>query len=223
MPPVAPRKFLLGAFAGVLVLGIAGAYLYGAKKKLDLESSAAASVADATTRLRDAAGLALGAPQAAARLTAHAEAMQAHLEVLRAEDASRNKALAEAAELYLLDVQAIARNRSNAARAHGAARASMRALAAHLEQAAERGTGWIQRALALKERAERDNYDLRASLGALAGLVDAHRESQEKLKAAAPDAPLLADEERLALLKATRAAETQAGEELERLRRLPVG
>jgi uncharacterized membrane protein len=99
----------------------------------------------------------------------------------------------------------------------------MRALAAHLEQAAERGTGWIQRALALKERAERDNYDLRASLGALAGLVDAHRESQEKLKAAAPDAPLLADEERLALLKATRAAETQAGEELERLRRLPVG
>ena len=223
MQPAARRKFLLGAFAAVLVLGIAGAYLYGAKKKLDLESSAAASVADATTRLRDAAGIALDAPQAAARLTAHAEAMEQHLEVLRAEDASRNKALAEAAELYLLDVQAIARNRSNAARAQGAARASTRALAAHLEHAADRGAGWIQRALALKARAERDNFDLRTSLGALAGLVDAHRESQEKLKAAAPNAPVLADQERLALLKATRAAETQAGEELERLRRLPVG
>ena len=223
MQPAARKKFLLGAFVAVLVLGIAGAYLYGAKKKLDLESSAAASVADATTRLREAAGIALDAPQAAARLTAHAEAMEAHLGVLRADDASRNKALEEAAELYLLDVQAIARNRSNAARAHGAARASTRALAAHLEHAADRGAGWIQRALALKQRAERDHFDLRTSLGALAGLVDAHRESQAKLKAAAPDAPLLADQERLALLNATRAAETQAGEELERLRRLPVG
>jgi hypothetical protein len=223
MQPAARKKLLLGAFAAVLALGIAGAYLYGAKKKLDLESSAAASVADATTRLREVAGLALDAPQAAARLAAHAEAMEAHLEVLRAEDASRNKALAEAAELYLLDVQAIARNRSNAARAQGATRASTRALAAHLEHAADRGTGWIQRALALKERAERDNFDLRSSLGALAGLVDAHRESQARLKAAAPAAPLLSDEERLALLKATRAAEAEAGEALERLRRLPVG
>ncbi len=223
MQPASRKKVLLGAFVAVLLLGIAGAYFYGAKKKLDLESSATASVADATTRLRDAAGIALDAPQAVARLTAHADAMEAHLEVLRAEDASRNKALAEAAELYLLDVQAIARNRANAARARGAARASTRALAAHLENAADRGPGWIQRALALKERAERDNFDLRSSLGTLAGLIDAHRESQAKLKAAAPDAPVLADNERLALLKATRAAEAQAGEALEGLRRLPVG
>lgn len=223
MQVAARRKLLLGVFAAAVVLGIAGAFLYGAKKKHDLESSAAASVADATARLREAAGMALDEPQAAARLQAHAQALEGHLAALRAEDASRNKSLAEAAELYLLDVQAIARNQANAARSLGASRASARALAAHLAQAADRGAGWIQRALALKTRAERDNFDYRSSLGALAGLIDAHRESQAKLTAAAPDAPLLAERERLRLLKSTREAEARALEDLERLRRLPVG
>lgn len=223
MPSALRGKLLLGAFAGVIVLAIAGAFYYGGVKKRALESSAAASVADATARLREAAALGLEAPKAAARLQAHEAAVGASLERLRAEDASRNKTLAEAAELYLVDVQAMLRVQANAARALAAARASRRALAAHMERAEDRGTGWIQRALALKEKAERDNFDYRTALGALAGLYAAHPESQLKLRAAAPEAPLLAEDERRRLHQAAKDAEAAAAQELEQLRRLPIG
>jgi len=216
-------QLLLGAFAGLIVLAIAGSFYYGAKKKRDLESSAAASVADATARLRAAGALALDSPKAAAQLQAHEAALAGSLERLRAEDASRNKALAEAAELYLVDVQAIVRVQVNATRALAAARASRRALAAHMENAEGRGTGWIQRALALKAKAERDNFDARTALGALAGLYYAHPESQQKLRAAAPQAPLLAEEQRRRLHQAAKDAEAKAGQDLEQLRRLPIG
>ena len=223
MRSAARSKLLLGAFAGVIVLGIGGSFYYGAIKKRDLESSAAASVADATARLRTAATLPLDSPQAAAQLQAHEAALAGHLERLRAEDASRNKALAEAAELYLVDVHAMLRVQANAARALAAARASRRALAAHMNSAEGRGVGWIQRALALKERAERDNFDSRAALGALAGLYYAHAESQRKLRAAVPEAPLLAEEERRRLHQAAKDAEARAEQDLEQLRRLPIG
>lgn len=216
-------QLLLAGVAGVIVLAIGGTMFYGAKKARDLETSATASVADATARLRDAAAIPLGGRQAPEALDAHAEALEGHLARLRAEDAGRNPALAEAAELYLIDAQAIVRNRANAARALGTTRAARRALGAHLDAAAGRGTGWIQQALSLKARAERSYFDLRNALGTLAGLVDAHRESQAKLKAAAPQAPLLAEEERLALYKATQEAQKQAEADLERLRRLPIG
>jgi hypothetical protein len=216
-------KLLFGAFAGILVLGIGGGFYYGAKKRQDLESSAAASVADATARLRAAAALAMDAPKTATQLQAHEAALAESLERLRAEDASRNKRLAEAAELYLIDVHAMLRVQANAALALAAARASRRALAAHMERAEGRGTGWIQRALALKEKAERDNFDSRTALGALAGLVYAHPESQQKLRAALPEAPLLADAERRRLHQAAQDAAAKAGQELEQLRRLPVG
>jgi len=216
-------KLLLGAFAGVIVLAIGGSFYYGAKKRHDLESSAAASVADATARLRAAAALAPDAPKAAAQLQAHEAALAESLERLRAEDASRNKTLAEAAELYLIDVHAMLRVQANAARALAAARASRRALAAHMERAEGRGTGWIQRALALKAKAERDSFDYRAALAALAALYSAHPESQEKLRAALPDAPLLAEGERRRLHQAAKDAEAKAEQDLEQLRRLPVG
>ncbi len=223
MPPALRGKLLLGAFAGVIVLAIGGSFYYGSLRKHALESSAAASVADATARLRTAAALAPEAPQAAAQLQAHEAALAGHLERLRAEDASRNKALAEAAELYLVDVQAILRVQANAARARAASGASRRALAAHMEQAEGRGAGWIQRALALKEKAERDNFDYRTATGALAALYYAHPESQQKLRAAAPQAPLLAEEERRRLHQAAKDAEARAAQDLEQLRRLPLG
>lgn len=216
-------KLLLGIFAAFIVLAIGGSFYYGSVKKRALESSAASAVADATARLREAGATPLDAAQAAAQLQVHEAALAQHLARLRAEDASRNKVLAEAAELYLVDVHAILRVQGNAARALTAARASRRALAAHIENAEGRGTGWIQRALALKGRAERDNFDYRTAVGALAGLWFAHRESQDKLRAAAPGAPLLEEAQRKALHQAAKDAEAKAGQDLEQLRRLPIG
>jgi hypothetical protein len=115
------------------------------------------------------------------------------------------------------------RVQANAARALAASRASRRALAAHMEHAEGRGAGWIQRALALKAKAERDNFDARTALGALAGLFAAHPESQQKLHAALPDAPLLAEEALRRLQQAAKDAEAKAAQDLEQLRRLPIG
>jgi hypothetical protein len=216
------QKLLFAGFAAIIVLAIAAIMAYGSKKKHELESSAAASVAAATADLREAVALALDAQGAADKLERFGADLGARLEALRAEDSSRNKPLAEASELYLVDVGAILHNQASAARALAAAHASSRALAAHLERAEGRGPGWIDRALALKGKAERDNFDLRTSMGALAELLRAHADTQDKLRAVYPGAPLLAEAARKAALDAAKAAQDKAAQDLERLRRLPI-
>ena len=211
-------KIVVFGLAAVLLLVVAGRMLFGVTKKRDLESSALASAADATARLRDA----VTGKADAARVQAHAAAVAQSIEALRAEDSSRAKALAEAAELYLTDAQAILRNQAAALRARAAATASRRALAAHLAHAADRGTGWIQRAVALKTQAERDNFDYRAAVSALAALYRAHRESQEKLRAVAPQAPLLEEELRARLYQQAKDAEKEAEAEIERVRTMAL-
>jgi hypothetical protein len=218
---MASRRQLIG-LAAAAVLVVAGAFLYGVKKKLDLESSAASSAAQATAYLREAAGFALGTPQAVETLRLHGEDLERRLAALRAEDASRNRPLAEAAELYLVDAQAILRNHTNASRALIAARASRLGLAAHLDRAAGRGPGWIDTAVKLKKRAEQDNFDARTSAGALEGLLKAHGDSQQRLRAVVPGAPLLEEALRQKLQLQAKDAVQKAEEDLQRLRRLPI-
>jgi hypothetical protein len=215
-------RALVGGLAAVLVLAVAGSILYGVKKKQDLESSAASSAAQATAYLREAARFALGEPQAVETLRLHGEDLDARLAALRAEDASRNRALAEAAEIYVTDVRAMLRNHVNASRALIAARASRLGLAAHLDRAAARGAGWIDTAVKLKKRAEQDNFDARTAAEALEGLLRVHRDSQERLRAAVPGAPLLGEAERQKLQQAAKSAVEKAEADLQQLRRLPI-
>jgi len=219
---MARRSVLIGGLAAVLVLAVAGAFLYGAKKKKDLESSALSSAAQATAYLREAAGLAIGAPRAADQLRKDGEDLERRLAALRAEDSSRNRLLAEAAEIYVVDAQAILRNHAEASRAFTAWRASRAALLAHLRHSGGRGTGWIQDALALKARAERDNFDGRTAAEALEGLLKAHGDSQQRLRAVAPSVPLLGEAERRSLQKAAQEAIERAEDDLQALRRLPI-
>jgi hypothetical protein len=219
--PVSRRTLLVGA-AAVLIVAIAGVFLYGAKKRQDLESSAITSATQATADLREAAGLAVGAPRAADALRARDVDLERRLAALRAEDSARNPRLAEAAELYLVDAQAILRNHAEASRAFTAWRLSRAALLAHLRNAGERGPGWIQQALELKNRAERDNFDARTAAEALERLLKAHPDTQAKLHAVAPSVPLLGDAERRALQKAAHDAVDKAENDLQNLRRLPV-
>jgi hypothetical protein len=216
------RRALIGGVVVVVALAVAGSLFYGAKRKQDLESSAVSSAAQATAYLREAAAFALGEPQAVETLRLHGEDLDARLAALRAEDASRNRALAEAAEIYVTDVRAMLRNHVNASRALVAARASRLGLAAHIERAAGRGPDWIKTALALKKRAEQDNFDARTAAEALEGLLKAHRDSQERLRAVAPGAPLLEEGQRQKLQQAAKQAVEKAEEDLQQLRRLPI-
>jgi hypothetical protein len=87
---------------------------------------------------------------------------------------------------------------------------------------AGRGAGWIDQALALKARAERDNFDYRTAIGAWAELLRAHRDTQDKVRAALPSARLLGDAERDAALKRAKDAEQQATGELQRIRQMAI-
>lgn len=203
------NRLLVGAVV-VVALAVGASLLYRAKKTHDLKSHAA----EATALLREA----IARPDDAGRLDAHLRAITDRLETLHRERAPRNKALAEAADLYLTDVQAIVRNLGNAARARAAAAASRRTLAAHIAAAGHRGPDWIRNALVLKQRAERDNFDYRVALGALAGLYRWHGESQARLRAVAPGVPLLEAAEVERLHKAAKDAEERAEAEIGRIR-----
>lgn len=215
------KRIIAGAIAA-LVLAVVLGWLWGAKKTHDLESSARASIGVATSRLQEALELSPDAPDALAKLEEHTKAVGQHLEALRREDAARNRPLAVAAELYLIDVQAMLRNQTNATRARRAALASRRALAAHMGHAAGRGEGWIQQALALKARAERDNYDYRTSIGVYAELLRVHRDTQGEVRAVFPVARLVEEPLRDAAFKRAKDAEQQAAAELERIRQMAI-
>jgi len=219
--PASRRTLVIGGLAAV-ALAVAGIVLYGAKRTHDLESSATSAAAQATAHLRTAADFAVGAPRAVEALRAANDDLEQRLLRLRAEDRGRSQALADAAELYVVEAQAILRNHAEASRALSAWRGSRRALIAHLRGSGGRGTGWIQTALALKRRAERDNFDARTAAETLERLLKAHGEAQAALRAAAPQVPLLEEGRRRELQKAAHEAVERAEADLRELRRLPI-
>ena len=217
------NKLLIGGgIAAAVMLAVVATLFYGSFKKHGLESKSVSHVATATSRLQEGLALPLEAQGTAGALEEHTRAVAQLIESLKREDAQRNRALADAAELYLVDAQAILRNRGNAARARGAALASRRALTGHIAAAGDRGQGWIQNALALKKRAERDSFDYRNALATYAGLLQSHRDTQEKVRAVRPGVRLLEDAQVQAALKAAREAEQQAVADLERLRAMVI-
>jgi hypothetical protein len=215
------KLLVIGAVAFV-ALAVALGWLWGAKKTRDLESSARGSIVATTALLQEALALSPDAPGAHAKIEEHGKAVTQYLAALRREDSSRNRALAEAAELYLVDAQAMLRNQANAVQARGASLASRRALTAHISHAGGRGAGWIDQALALKGRTERYYYEYRTSMGAFADLLKAHRDTQDKLRAALPAAPLLEAAVVDGAYQRARQAEEQAAAELERIRQMVV-
>ncbi len=215
------KLLVLGAVA-FIALAVALGWLWGAKKTRDLESSARGSIVATTALLREALALPPDAPGAHAKIEEHGKTVAQYLAALRREDSSRNRALAEAAELYLVDAQAILRNQANAVQARSASLASRRALTAHISHAGGRGAGWIDQALALKGRAERYYFDYRTAMGAFAELLKAHRDTQDKVRAALPAAALLEPAVVDGATQRARQAEEQAAAELERIRQMVV-
>ena len=215
------QLLVIGAVAFV-ALAVALGWLWGAKKTRDLESSARGSIVATTALLREALALSPDATGAHAKIEQHGKTVGQYLAALRREDSDRNRALAEAAELYLVDAQAMLRNQANAVQARGTSAASRRALVAHISHAGGRGAGWIDQALALKGRTERYYFEYRTAMGAFADLLKAHRDTQDKVRAALPAAPLLEAAVVDGAYQRARQAEEQAAAELERIRQMVV-
>src|SRR5512134_2110314 len=102
------NKLLIGGgIAAAVLLAIVATLFYGSFKKHGLESKAVSHIATATSRLQEGIALPLEAQGTAGKLEEHAKAVGQLVESLKGEDARRNRALADAAELYLVEVHAI--------------------------------------------------------------------------------------------------------------------
>jgi hypothetical protein len=203
------KKGLIGAAAGLLVVAVAGVFIFRGHQQRTEQRQIAALVADTTEQLRQA--LTNGSSrEIAARIDGH----------LQSAKSARGSPLADAAEHYLLGAREIVRRRADSDRLEREAAAGRRSLASHMNRSGRRDTGWIRDAADLKRRVERDHADLGRSLKALDELLYSLDDAKKRL---APhlDASLMLDDEALRAARArTQEEAKRAADELEKMRRI---
>lgn len=158
------RRFGWGAaaiLAAIVVL--AGGWLYAGHAKQKQERAIAALVGESSELLRQA----LAAPATPASL----EQAEALIERLHKTSTSRQRELAQAADVYLVGVRAIIQRRVAVGELEQRASASRQALAAHMRAARGHNDSWIRRAAELKKRMDEDQAILNRTLDALAELI----------------------------------------------------
>lgn len=158
------RKFGLGAaliVAAAVVL--AGWWTYAEHEKRSEQRAIAALVGQSSELLRQA----LAAPATPGSL----EQAEALLDRLHKTPSSRQRELAQAADVYLVGVRAIIQRRVAVVELEQRANASRQALAAHMRAARGHNDSWIRRAAELKKRMDEDQAILNRTLDALAELI----------------------------------------------------
>ena len=196
------------AAVGIAVAAVVGVALHKVNKERN-ETRAVVSVVTVTTsHLRNS--LKTAAPGALENIEGN----------LRVAKSWSNPELSDATEHYLLGAREIVRRRTEAERLAQKAAASRAALAAHMRNAGQRGTGWIHTASDLKKRVERDHFDLQVQLNALAELLDSLPEANKRLAPHVQASLLLEDDVRKKARLAVLAEAKRASAELEKARNL---
>jgi len=200
---------IAAAAAGLLVVVVAGVFIFRGHQQSTDKRQIEAMVADTTEQLRQA--LAAGSSrEIVARIDGHLQSVKS----------VRDSPLADAAEHYLLGAREIARRRADSDRLTGEAAASRRALASHMNRSGGRGTGWIRDAMDLKRKLERDHTDLGRSLKALDELLYSLDDAKQRL-APHVSASLLLDDGALRAARARAQEEAKrTADELEKARRI---
>jgi hypothetical protein len=189
------------AVFGLIALLIASALGYwgvGAYRKSQQQKSVTALVGDSSRRLGAVLALekeatATSSPQTVAALDEQAQEVDRHVVELRELGESPNRALAAAADEYLLTVRQILRQQAASHRYRLQVAASEAALREHMGASGRRSGAWIDQAVRLKERMERNYFDYRVSAEALERLLASYPSARKGLSAQL-GAPLLSDE-----------------------------
>ena len=200
---------LIAAAAGLLIVAVAGVFIFRGHQQRTEQRQIAALVADTTEQLRQA--LTNGpSREIAARIDGD----------LKSAESMRGPALADAAAHYLLGAREIVRWRADSDRLEREAAASRRSLASHMSRSGRRDTGWIRDAADLMRKVERDHADLGRSLRTLDEQLFSLEDTGKRL-APQVDASLLLDDatRRAARARAQEEAKRAAGE-LEKTRRI---
>src|SRR5437763_6439893 len=194
------------ALAAAAVLGQAGYVVY---QKRAQQKQVAALVGDSTEKLSQALGAKV-TPELVSALDAN----------LQATKAPRLPELADAAEHYIIGARAIARRRVVTTELERRAAASRAALAGHMAHASRRNSGWLRDALSLKQRVEREHYDLGIALKALDELLYTVPESEKRLAPHVGQALLLDLKVADAARRQAQVDAQRANDEITRVRRL---
>jgi hypothetical protein len=199
--------------AGLVALAAVVAFwAYGNYQKHAQQQAIAALVGEGTAQLKAALE---GTPSAQ-----NIARVDAALQGLRGTRASRQIAMAGAAEAHLVGARTIILRKADAARLAPQAAASRRALAAHMNTPRGRDDSWLRRASELKKKMDYDHAELHLQLRTLADLLYTFPDSK---KALSPflDPSLLPEDSLLeAALKRTQDEAKRAAEEIEKAGRL---
>jgi hypothetical protein len=212
---------------GLAALMIASAFGYwgvSAYRKGQLQRTVSVLVSDSNERLEAALAVEIEAASASSaqtvrRLDEQAQEVDKHVIELHDLSASPNRPLVAAAEEYLLTVRQILREKAASQRYRVQVAASEEKLRNHMSTAGRRSGAWIDEAVRLKDRLEKNYFDYRISAEALERLLASYPEARKKI-AAQTGAPLLADEAVESARKRTLAGSKRIAANVEQARQL---
>jgi len=195
---------------------------YGEYRKRELYKAVVGHVTDASARLRDALSIGMGAPSIDAyvtqRLEDHAKEVERRFEELRRMSAAPNRALVDAAELYMVTARELLRRTASSHRYRATFSSSAQMLVALTQHASGRSGSWIAQMVSAKEQAERDYSNYRGALDAIGRLLDSLPDARRKLAVHVDPAVLLEESLRANAREQALEASQRAADELERAR-----
>ncbi len=198
---------------------------YSAHRKSEVRKVVAELVKDTGRRLQEALAIETGAAsaddaQTVRKLDDHAQEVDRYALELRGLGASPNRALVDAADEYILTARQILRNQASSHRYRIQLSASNQALREHMRTAGRRSGAWIERALAAKDRLDRDYFDYRLAVETFVRLLESYPDVRKSLAVQIGSAPFPDDE--LARQARRRAQESakRAAQEIERAKQL---
>jgi hypothetical protein len=177
----------------VLAVAAAGWWGYAAHQKREQQKAIVALVADTSAQLRAGLTATTGGPDAARKFDEQSAAAERNYSAFKNLDSSRQEALAEAADDYLLTGREILKRVAAVQRYQLMLAESQQALIDHM-RADDHSGAWVQQAVKAQERAKKDHRDLGLATDALDKLLKSLPDSQKKIAPYVEPALLIGDD-----------------------------
>lgn len=178
-------KIVPVAVVALVFAAALGYWLFGAQQAREVRKNALASVTDTSARLREALAIETGpAPadraETVRKLDGHATAVEKHLAALKGADAARDRALADAADYYVVTAREILKRLADSHRYRLLLAESYQALRDHM-RSGSRAADWVKGAVKARERVNKDYRGYSLAADALDQILRTLGPAQQKI------------------------------------------